>query len=553
MRASTRVTNCDQSGGLSLIRKLLAAVLLLIPGVAHAEWLRAESKNFVVIGDRPEAEIRDSISKMEKYAFVLRAVSGRKIDETPNKIKIYLVRDISAVGRTRLGGGYGVAGYYMPIAQPFLVTPRLGRAARDGRFADKSATATNKGDNHDIVFYHELTHHFMFQYFSAAYPTWYSEAFAEFYGTFTIEEQDDTDLVAIGTAHEWRVDQLRNGGWLPMRKLLTARSYADVGEDIGNLYAQGWLFQHYAANNKARNAQLKRYLDLINGGTSYEKAAVDAFGADLDKLDAELRAYARRPTIDKFILPFKKIDVGPIELRRLTPAEADLWMTELQSAGPVPKSEAGGLRTSIRNIAGKYPNDVYALKLLTLIEQRTGNRTEAEAALARWLAVAPQDPTAILTRGTLAIDALEAAKAPADDPRWAAARKDIIAANKLAPKDPMILKAFYDSYEAAGVLPPVSAQNALMEAMRVAPQDDNIRQQVAIDFEKREMLPEAMAVLRPLAFAAKPQSEMTDAEKKREARIKGYYIDWPDYENPRDMYDRLEKKLAETGKAPPAD
>lgn len=520
----------------------LLALLALVPGTAQAEWVRGESTHYILYSNESQAAARKELETLEKYAFILEHLSGRPLNKEPVKIKLFFVNSTDQVVETMPWPAYGVAGYYNDTPRgPFLVAPHLGRA-RDTSGASKFVT---RGMDYNLVVFHELAHHFMFQNFTAAYPTWYSEGYADFYGTFQLTATDKGDQVLVGQPHEWRLEQIANTPWLPLRKLLTARNYGDVGDDIGMLYSEGWLLVHYAANNPKRGAQLTQYLAGINRGLSYEVAAKQAFGDDLDVLDRELRAYTKSGKINVYSYSFKQIDPGAIEVRRMTPAEAALWNEEVRLYSGIPTTGIGAAVTATRAQAKPFPNDPYAQMVLTETEALAGNHAQAEAALARWLAAAPNDPVALMHRGEFKVAALRDAKVPASDPRWDEARGDILAANKLNKTDPRIYRAYYDSFVAAGIdQPPAGAQNALVRGWRIAPDNEDLRIQVAEDYERRGMIDEAIATIRPAAFELKPDSEKSAKDKAKDARErKKYALAGERYdETPREVYDRLVKK-----------
>lgn len=532
-----------------MFRKLLlAATILAAPSVANAKWLRAESEHFIVLSDATEPEIRKQTEQLEKFVDVVSLLTQRKVMDTPEKLTIYNVATVNDMLNTMPYPAYGVGAYYSPhLRGSYLVTPK--RLYSDGQMLNtRRAIVSQSSANADDVFFHELSHHLMFQNAAYAYPAWYSEGFAEYYGTIDIS---DDDKVQIGAPQHGRIETYR-GNWVPMKKLLAQRDYADAGEDILSLYAEGWLLIHYCANNKDRGAQMRKYLTDINANVSYAKAA-EAFG-DLGKLDAELKAYGGK-SIPILTFNFKKgvLVPGPVAIRDMTAAEVALWRHDIKISGGLPQSQAKSFVGEARRAAAASPKDPFGLRLLTETEWFAGNTAEANAAMTRWIAVAPNDPRALMYRGKLASEAAKAAKKPANDPAWAAARADIKAAMKLAPRDPRVLEAYYATYTDAGVLAPFDAQNGLMEALKIVPQDDDLRKEVAADFEARGMFDEAITIIRPAAVQIKPENEKSSRDKSREARRKkllnGEYamvrVD-PDEETARDMYDRLLKKAGKT-------
>ena len=54
--------------------------------------------------------------------------------------------------------------------------------------------------------------------------------------------------------------------------------------------------------------------------------------------------------------------------------------------------------------------------------------------------------------------------------------------------------------------------------MELAPSDDELRYKVALDFERRDMIPEAIAIIRPLAYPASAAASDESAGERRRAR-----------------------------------
>ncbi len=515
---------------LRLIVSLVLAAFLLLPAAARADWREASSKHFIVYSEGSEEDLRAAITKLEKYFFMLRFVSGAQERRVP-KVRVFMLRDMRAVADAMPYRGSGVAGFYNATERgPFAVTVRIVESD-DNQFSQQ-------------VLFHELAHHFMFQYFPATYPSWYSEGFAEYYGTARFFP-DDTIEVGHGVSD--RYWSFWSNRWLPVSKLLTAKRYRDVGGYIDLLYAEGWLLVHYLANNKERRGQLTKYLNAINAGKSYKQAMDEAFGPGGGKLNSELHAYSRKRTIMAYRMPFRPIDVGEIAIRPLRAAENAMLRHDLALDAGVMRSNAAQFIREVRESAKPFPRDPYALRILAEAERAAGNNAAAAEAVDRWLAARPNDPLALMHKGWLQAAALRAA-GNADPAAWDAARQPIIAANKAAPLTPQILYAYYDSFVLQGVLPPPGAQNGLVKAFELIPQDENLRYKVAADFERRDMIAEAVAVIRPLAFSAHAPETDPEKKKKQDARREKLRLVGDDLtETPAEMYQRLEAKLAAKG------
>jgi len=505
---------------LRFVSALAALMLVAVP--ANATWKEATSSHFIVYSDGSEQQIREFTTKLEKFDYVLRAYHGVKAPHSPIKLKVYLLPNIAAVQRA--AGGASVAGYYVSDARGLMMV-----GTRDDR--------RNARMSAESILLHEYTHHFMFQYFPAAYPTWYSEGFAEFWGSV---EFLDSDVVEVGLPVEYRYGSFWENRWVPASKLVTAQSYADVPE-VDLLYAEGWLLVRYAYERSVRQKQLQAYLKSINDGKSYEESARLAFG-DLGKLNSELFDYAHQSKFKIIQLPFKKIEPGTISVRDLSGAEDGMIDYDIQLGQGILKKEAAEFAAKVRAAAAAYSNDSHALAQLAEAERLAGNIDAANAAADKLLKLNPNKVDGWLQKGLTAIDAMKAADSR--DPAAArAARVPLEKAMKLAPQNPLVLTAYYESFRVQGIMPPEEAQNALYSAMELAPSDDGLRYRVAADFEQRGMIPEAIAIIRLVAYLQKP--EETDKQRKKRESLQDKYMGAGSekHETARQMLIRLQGKL----------
>ncbi|HEX8241497.1 MAG TPA: hypothetical protein VF574_17305 [Allosphingosinicella sp.] len=518
-----------------LIKLAWLALLIGLPATARADWKEATTTNFVVYSEGGEAQLREFATKLEKFNYVLRAYHGVTAPPSPIKLKVYLLPDTPAVGR--MAGGDGVAGYYISRARGLLMVGS--RSRPQGAMNVRSGPDYIDLDSESVLL-HEYTHHFMYQYFPATYPTWYSEGFAEFWGATNILPND---VVEVGQPVDYRWGSFQMNRWLPVRKLLTAQSYADVPE-LDLLYAEGWLLVRYAFENKEQSKQLQAYLKAINGGATYEQAMKQSFD-DVGALDSKLHDYAGKSKFQVLSLPFKKIDIGPLAVRSVTPAENAMMELSIELGQGILKREAAEFAGKVRSAAGRFPNDPFALALLSEAERLAGNRDAAAAAADRLLAAAPDDPRGLLQKALAEIERLKAASSK-DAAAWTAVRQLLVRASRAAPNDPLVLEAFYDSYAGQGTLPPISAQSALYKAHELAPSDSDLRYKVAADFEKRDMIEEAIAIIRPVAFVLPHRKGESAKEKKRREEREEKYRGAGEVkrETAREMLARLEGKLA---------
>src|SRR4051812_8771752 len=233
-----------------MIRGLLAVFALVFATSARATWYEATSNNFVVYSEGSEQQARDFAARLERFRFLLKQVRHVPGDQVSGRLRVFLLQSQEAVGR--MAGGDGIVGYYVSDARGLMLvgTRRRESDLSDVRSAHETAAYVIDPEN---VLFHEYTHHFTFQYFPATYPVWYSEGFAEFWGTTAILPGD---VVEVGAPANHRYPTLNSRSWLPLDTLLRAHNYAELGAgDIFQLYAEGWLLVRYLFDHPDRQRQ----------------------------------------------------------------------------------------------------------------------------------------------------------------------------------------------------------------------------------------------------------------------------------------------------------
>jgi tetratricopeptide (TPR) repeat protein len=517
-----------------VIRKLLLALLLLVPASARAEWHEAVSTNFIVYSQGSQQDASDFAAKLERFHFVLKTIRPVPAGQATARLRVFLLHDQRAVGR--MVGSPSVAGYYVADARGLML---VGTRRRATSLTDiRSAHSDDADIDPENVLFHEYTHHFTFHYFPATYPRWYSEGFAEFWGATRILP---ADVIEVGAPADHRFSTFRALGWLPLGRLLGARSGELRGEDIFLLYAEGWLLVRYLFEHPERQRQIQDYLQLINTGTSFADATRRAI-PDLDRFNAELFEYAGAGRFNVVRLPFRRIEIGAINARTLRPAEQALIVDEIKLSQGYEQREAAAFAAHVREVAGRFPDDPFAIRMVMETQYLAGNTAEALAAADRLLAIEPNHARALATKGLIQSAALAAAHAT-DAAAWNGARQYLRRAVNAARNDPVVLEAYYRSFLIQGAMPPEDAQNALYTAMELAPSDDELRYSLARDFEQRGMIPDAITIIRQQAYNEPHRNESEDERRRREDRQR--QVGRARHETALEMLTRLERLRAQ--------
>lgn len=466
-----------------LRRLLLAATLLLTPAAACAEWREAETPHFVIWADSSEGELVKFAERLEGVDQLMRKATNTGPDAKVHKVRVFLVNDVDAVRRAYNGKAQDVAGFYtVNEAGPMAVSPR----------STGSQSATFSAD---VVLAHEYGHHFMLQYLTGTFPSWYVEGFAELFSTAA---PMGGGKFAYGKAAAHRDYSLSQARWLPVERLMTA-SYGSLNAEDTDFYGQSWLLTHYLTLNKTRAPQFRAYLNALSTAQSFEKAAT-AFG-DLAVLNRELRKYLDGASFSYLPVPITPVDRAAIKLRTLTPGEAAMVPETIGMRDNIEEDKAKLWLAAIRAKAARYPADRYAQQLLADAEYVADEFVASAATADKVLAIAPGSADAMARKGMALLRQVKEAEGPARATLVRQARALFGRAYKAAPNKPLALIGNYQSYRASGAKVPIDAVEGLAEAVAIVPQDDGPRMMLVTQLVEDGNIDQAIVYLGPVAFS----------------------------------------------------
>ena len=464
-----------------ILRFALCLLMISTPAVARAEWNRASSDHFIIYGDTSSQRLRDFTERVEKFDALMRVLTGQGKETSPNKLVIFLVRDVAAVQRL-IGKARGnVAGFYSPsIAGSIAVVPKTGTG---GTFDLDSET----------VLFHEYAHHFMLQYFAAGYPAWYVEGYAEYYSTTEFRKDGS---IAVGMPAMHRATSLLLLPAYPLTKMFAADAGKMTGDETASFYGQSWLLTHYLRFEPSRKGQLTTYLKAFASGVPAEKAASDAFG-DIAKLQADLKRYLQASKMTYQQLRGVVLPVPTIDITSVNPAEAALMPLYMRFMnGAQGQAEVDSFIAAARIAAARFPNEPRALELLAegeLDAEQFDAATKANDAL---LAQRPTDARALLRRARIATAIMRDTDKYLGG--WKAIRSLIVKANRASPDDPFPLSEYFTSFPSEGIQPTPIATDGLRRALELAPQVPNLRFALAHWLMKTNKRDQARNILAPL-------------------------------------------------------
>jgi Flp pilus assembly protein TadD len=476
-----------------LVRLLILLAAASWGGHAQAEWRRAESPNFVVFSEGPENRLRERARELEDFHWLLKQMTGTSSQPaSPNKLHVYVVDGKDELKAVR-DLGRDVGGFYASSGE--------GIAA----FVDKQGTGSN-----NIILFHEYAHHFMHQYFTSAYPAWYIEGFAEYFGTAKFAGR----RVDIGNFDRGRIYAVTEQPWLPLERVLRAGPEGLTGPQGAAYYAQSWLMAHYFYSNPERQAALRRYLSAVR--TSNPVAALQtATGMNVDQFTRELRTYIGRGSIMYRRLERAEPTPPPVTISVLPAAADDLIVHQAALRIGLWRDDPAARIQRIRAAAARHPNDPFARRVLAHAELLHGDRAAALKLLEGLQAQAPNDVELMYLRGRLHLENAE--QGDEWEEEAALARSWFARAHKLDPNHFQTLYRYAQSQRRSRESISENTVNTLLLAQQLAPQVTEIRMNAAAILLARGDIELARDLLAPVIADPHDPSLAQAARKMLEA------------------------------------
>lgn len=439
---------------------MAVAALAAAATPAAAEWYEASSEHFVIYADDRPADIKTFAANLERYHSAMVWVTGREAEapSPSNRVVIYVVGGDRAM--RSLSGSSRIGGFYIP------------RAGGSRAFVQDIRNEKGYPDFSTIILLHEYAHHFLMSSSRFAKPRWFNEGAAEFYAAATFEADGG---VWLGRPAMHRAGDFAFADPVHVRELIDPAVYEEKkvkGHDA--FYAKSWLLYHYLTFDEVRKGQLNAYLANLFNGMEQKAAGEAAFG-DLDKLERDLKAYARKPKMLSLDIPPTKLKTGTITLRPLTEGEAAMMPLQIRSQRGVDAEEAAVLLGEARLVAARFPDDPGVLTALAEAEFDAGNDAAAIAAADAAIARDPARANAYVQKGYALFRQAAETDGDARKAAYAAAIKPFIALNKLEPDHPLPLIYFFRAQVERGLPPNETARAALERAAVLAPFDHGLQ------------------------------------------------------------------------------
>lgn len=457
---------------------LLAALTVFAATPVRAEWLKAETEHFVIVGDTSNRAISEYARKVERFHAMLARFLPPERDDglLQPKLWIYL-----AEGRDDLQTIWpevrrGVGGFY---------------SRSDDRIY---AVVDVTNEESDYTLFHEYAHHYMFQYHNKAYPGWFVEGFAEYFAPSDMR----MGRIRYGLYREGRIYSLQQrNAWVPMDDVLRSRLPPGSAERGAAYYAQAWLLTHYMLGAPERHQQFQGYLTAVARGDDPIDALAANIGRTPDQLGTDIRSYLGRGitvfTLQE-ALPNATVTVTP--LPRSTGAV--IWL-DLRSARGL-GDDGAALVAQAQGIVDRNPDDRLPLVTLAKLQRKSGELAAARTTLERVIALQPEDAEARWLMGSVLTALADEAD---DDAQRLQLRRQAMthlgAGYEADPLDYRIYLAMLKNRQEALGFPSDNDVVIAESAFRMAPQLGTTAFEVARLLMRKERYLDAVYVLGPLA------------------------------------------------------
>lgn len=338
---------------------------------AKENWQRLRTNNFTVISNAGQNDIKRVATQLEVFRSVLAQLLPRARISSPVPNTVFLFKDHHSFrpfkpkykGDTR----DNVAGYFLPGWDENQI----------------ALTGEVRGINPFEVIFHEYVHYVVNNSVNNT-PVWLNEGLAEYYSTFTILD-DEEGKIRIGAPIARHLITLRNQTPPPLSKLLAVnRSSPEYNESAkaGTFYAQSWALVHYLLNGSKdgrRFPQLSDFLGRLAAGTPRDEAFKQAFQADYQTIEQELRQYvskfAFRVMEGRASAATAGQDPKTLQTEPLTEIESQVFLGNLQQRVGRAEEAAERLEKAMRVDATYAPG----LVALATVRMRQDRPAEAES------------------------------------------------------------------------------------------------------------------------------------------------------------------------------
>ncbi len=291
---------------------LMVNIFLTSTVSAKDEWLNVRSKNFNLIGNASDKDIRKVATKLEQFREAFRLLFTQTNLSSPIPTNVVVFKSDSAYKPFKPKRADGkadnfIAGYFQSGEDVNYITLSTG-----GEDAQTYGTI-----------FHEYVHFIVNTNIGKSdVPPWFNEGLAEYYQTFEMEGDIKAKLGLLQNNH---LELLQQNKLIPLDKFFNISNSAlhqNGGHSRSIFYAQAWAIIHYFVANKKTDG-MSKFLNLSMKNVAEEKAFQDAFQMTYAQMEKELRQYVAKGSYLYTTVTFKNKLSFDAEMQSMPLTEAD--------------------------------------------------------------------------------------------------------------------------------------------------------------------------------------------------------------------------------------
>ncbi|HVQ38678.1 MAG TPA: DUF1570 domain-containing protein, partial [Pyrinomonadaceae bacterium] len=332
--------------------------------LAKDNWVSVRSKNFFLIGNASEKEIRQVGTRLEQFREVFTRLFTKTKFTSPVPTTVVVFKSDKSYAPFKSNPNN--SGYFQPGPDVNYIT---------------LTTEVRGEQNPFTVIFHEYTH-LLVNNNSWNVPVWFNEGLAEYYSTVTVT---DDRKFALGNPIGNHVFLLREKKMMPLRTLFQVdhkSPYYNERDKQSVFYAQSWALMHYLilGQGAQRVKQIGTFLEALAASVPMEKAFQQTFEMTFEQMEKELREYIRNDRYPVISGQFdQKIDFAKeMQAAPITEAEAQAYLGDLLLHSN--RTDAEGY---LKKALELDPNLAMAHASMGMLRVREGKSTEARQSLER--------------------------------------------------------------------------------------------------------------------------------------------------------------------------
>ena len=290
------------------------------PAAAKDTWTEVRSKNFLLVGNASEKDIRKVATRLEQFreSFRLLFAKAKLSSSIPTNVIVFKNEGSYKNFKPKRADGKidnYVAGFFQPGEDVNYITLSM-----EGE--DKQTFA---------IIFHEFVHSILNTNFGkSTIPPWFNEGLAEYYSTLEVV---DGQKIKLGLPLGRHLSLLQEQKMMPLSQLFAVTNFQllQQGDHSRNIfYAESWALIHYLTHTGKAN-ELSSFFGAVIKGVPPEKAFQDVFKTTYDSMEGELRKYVAKSTFNyvEYTLKNKMMVDSDMTATTIDDADSNAYLGDL--------------------------------------------------------------------------------------------------------------------------------------------------------------------------------------------------------------------------------